>query len=420
MQQKNLLAMLSLFIVLIIDGLGQGILFPLLTKTLVAPHSTALIQHGSEHLRTFLYSTILGVYFLCWFFGSVIMGDMSDAVGRKKALVICMLGAGLSYFITALSFIFHSLTLIFISRIIGGLTAGSQPIAQAAIVDMSSKDTLTRNISYIMFSVCLGLILGPLVGSFLTNSHLVSWFGNTTPLYLGAIFSLVNCAILLGFFRDKAQQTGKVKLKFSKAISLLTEAYKDKKIRHLSAIYFLYQTSWVGFYIYCSVYITKLFHFTIYQTGIFLGLIGVGWGLGFMLLLPLCKRFRAKTNIILGYGAIGLVALIMVLIPKEIVAWIIVVPGTAGTAVAISYTISTYSSLVGTNKQGWIMGVSTAVAVLAGAFSVLLVGVVAGFSLSAPMIASFIFMILGALVCLSFKIKKLQPTEINESIDPIA
>lgn len=401
--KMNYLSMLGLFIVLLIDGLGQGILFPLLTKTLVNTHSTTLIVHASAHLRTILYGAILGVYFLCWFFGSVIMGDMSDGAGRKKALLICMAGAAIAYLITALGFIFHSLSLIFLSRIIAGLTAGSQPIAQASIVDMSAPEKLTRNIGYIMMSVCMGLIIGPLVGSFLTDSHLVSWFGNTTPLYFGAIFSILNLLLLLFFFHETSTATGKIHLNLSKAITLITDLFKHKVLRHLSIMYFLFQVSWVGFYMYSSVFLFKQYHFSINLIGLFLGLIGIGWALGFTVLVPFFKKIPANKVMIIGYGTLGFVALLMAIFHSPLLAWIIIVPGAAGTAVGISYAISTYSKLVSADKQGWVMGVSTAVAVLAGAVSVVLVGVIAGLGNSAPFIACFIVMIIGAIISLSFK-----------------
>ncbi len=404
--KMNNCAMLALFIVLLIDGLGQGILFPLLTKTLVNPHATTLVTHASAHMRTILYGAILGVYFLCWFFGSVIMGYMSDGAGRKKALLICMAGAGLAYLLTALGFICHSLTLIFVSRVIGGLTAGSQPIAQASIVDMSSPEKLTRNIGYIMLSVCMGLIIGPLIGSFLTDSSIVSWFGNTTPLYFGAILSALNLLLLVGFFHETSSTTGKIKLNLLDAITLITDACKHKAIRHLSIIYFMFQVSWVGFYMYCSVFLFKRYDFSINLTGLFLGLIGIGWALGFTVLVPFFKKMAANKVMIIGYGTLGCVALLMVIFHSPLLAWILVAPGAAGTAVGISYTISTYSTLAGADKQGWVMGVSTAVAVLAGAVSVVLVGLIAGLSNNAPFIACFVVMLVGAFISLSFKTKK--------------
>lgn len=417
MQKGSALAILSLFIALMIDGLGQGILFPLLTKTLVVPTSTDLITHGSPELRTLLYGTILGLYFLCWFFGAVYMGNMSDGAGRKKALLICMLGDAVSYLVTALGFVLHSLLLIYLSRIIAGLTAGSQPIAQAAIIDMSTPEQKTRNIAYIMLCVCTGIILGPLLGSFLTDHSLINWFSNTTPLYFAALLATFNLFLIWSTYQEKSDSRKKVNLKLTAALSLVIDACKHKGIRHMAFVYFLFQTGWIAFYMYNSVYLVKEYHFTINQSGLFLALVGIGLGLGFTLVVPLLKKFDPKIVIICGYSLLGCVALIITLVHMEILAWLLVIPGTAGTAVGISYAISTFSSMVSPEKQGWVMGVGTSVAVLAGTFSVFMVGIIARISVHVPMIASFVFMVLGVIVSLFYKIKDQQLSNVIEDAD---
>ena len=84
---------------------------------------------------------------LCWFFGSSLLGDLSDQVGRKKSLSICLIGSFLGYICAALSVSIGSMALMFFGRIVAGFTAGSQPIAQAAIIDSSEEAHKARNIS---------------------------------------------------------------------------------------------------------------------------------------------------------------------------------------------------------------------------------------------------------------------------------
>lgn len=402
-QKTNKLAMLGLFIAVALDGLGIGILFPLLTKTLVSPHSTVLIAHGSAHFRTFLYGSILCLFFVSWFFGAVIMGNLSDAIGRKKALLICLAGAAAAYFVAILGFVLHSLLFIYLSRIIAGLTAGNQPIAQASIVDMSPPAKLTRHLGLVMMSVCLGAVLGPLIGSYLTDKHLISWFGNTTPLYFVASLAMLNFFFLLAFFHESTERRKKAHFKVSHAITLIAVAFKEKTIRHLSLMYFFFQISWVGFYTYCSIFLVKAYHFTINQTGLFLGVVGIGSFVGFVILVPLFKKVPAKKIILFGYATMGVVSLIMATTHNVLLAWFLVIPGAAGVAVGVSYIIHTFSTLVGANKQGWIMGVSTAVAVLAGACSVIMIGMLADFGNRVPLLACFIFMAIGVIISLFLK-----------------
>ena len=91
-QSKSLLANLPLFIVIFIDGMGLSLLFPILNNIIVDPHSHFLSQSMSASMRDALYGLVVGIFMLCWFFGAAILGDLSDTIGRKKALIICLIG----------------------------------------------------------------------------------------------------------------------------------------------------------------------------------------------------------------------------------------------------------------------------------------------------------------------------------------
>ena len=88
---KSLFTVAPLFLVLFIDGMGLGLLFPILNSIIVDPASAFLPATTSIVMRDFLYGLTVGIFMLCWFFGAAILGDLSDTVGRKKALMICLL-----------------------------------------------------------------------------------------------------------------------------------------------------------------------------------------------------------------------------------------------------------------------------------------------------------------------------------------
>ena len=94
---KKTVVLFSLMSVLFIDGLGQGILFPILDRALLDPLSTELISHVGLLSRNVWYGIIIGIFFIFAFFGTAILGDLSDRLGRKKTLVICLLGSWFFY-----------------------------------------------------------------------------------------------------------------------------------------------------------------------------------------------------------------------------------------------------------------------------------------------------------------------------------
>src|SRR3990167_1878152 len=165
---SSLLVVAPLFLVLFIDGMGLSLIFPILNSIIVDPQSAFLSVSTSVGTRDFLYGLIVGIFMLCWFFGAAILGDLSDLIGRKKSLLICLIGAFLGYLLSAGAIVVKSIWLLILGRIVAGFTAGSQPIAQAAVVDVSTPEHKTRNIGFIILSPSLGFVLGPIIGGVLS------------------------------------------------------------------------------------------------------------------------------------------------------------------------------------------------------------------------------------------------------------
>jgi len=95
--------MAPLFLVITIDSVGLGILFPTLSAMLIGHHSHFLSLNASNFFREFICGIIIGIYMIAWFFGSAMLGDLSDIIGRKKSLIICLIGAAIGYFISAVA-----------------------------------------------------------------------------------------------------------------------------------------------------------------------------------------------------------------------------------------------------------------------------------------------------------------------------
>ena len=168
--------MLPLFLVLFIDGMGLGLLYPILNTIIIEPNAGLISESVHLSQREVLYGFIVGIFMLAWFFGAAYLGDLSDAIGRRKALLICLVGAFIGYFLSAVGIVQSSIVLLMLGRVIAGCTAGSQPIAQAAIVDISSNEHKARNIGLILPSVSLGFVFGPIFGGVLSDTRV--WFSN--------------------------------------------------------------------------------------------------------------------------------------------------------------------------------------------------------------------------------------------------
>ena len=91
-------------------------------------------------------------------------------IGRKRGIQICLAGAFLGNGLTIVSLFTNSYWLLLIGRVVTGFTNGNQPIAQAAMIDLSTSDEeKTRNLGLIVAAASIGLVAGPILGGVLSD-----------------------------------------------------------------------------------------------------------------------------------------------------------------------------------------------------------------------------------------------------------
>lgn len=396
-----------LFLVLFIDSMGLGLVFPILNTLIFDPSAHFFANELLPHTRNLLYGITIGTYMLCWFFGAAFLGDLSDQIGRKKSLMICLLGAVVGYLLTALAVIFANYSLLITGRIIAGFTAGSQSIAQAAIVDLSEQEHKARNLGFILFFCSLGFALGPVIGGLLSASSLVSWFNYAMPFYFAAGISLLNAILLQWLFHETFTHVHKISYKLHHAISIFISAFKNIHIRELSVVLLVMIFGWSGFYSFISMYLYQKYHFSSLQNGFYMGLMGVGFGIGTGFLIdPLTKRFSLKICTIAGCILAAVAMILTATAPKEVYIWSEVVLVAIAMATAYSTILTLFSNQVDDDSQGWVMGVTGAIMALAFGVNGLLLGVLSNFSLQMPILVAAICLLAAAgLMAVIFKAK---------------
>lgn len=388
-----------LFLVLFIDSMGLGLVFPILNSLVFDPNAHFFLSEVSLNTRNILYGLTIGIYMLCWFFGAAFLGDLSDQIGRKKSLMICLIGAVLGYLLTAFAVLFTTYSLLIAGRVIAGFTAGSQAIAQAAIVDISEPEHKARNLGFILFFSSIGFALGPVIGGILSATTLVSWFSFAMPFYFAAGISLLNAILLQLLFHETFMHVHKISFKFYHAIEIFISAFKNEHIRELSVVFLIMMFGWSGFYSFISMYMLEVFHFSALKNGFYLGLMGVGFGIGTGFLIdPLTKRFSLKQCTIVSglLAAIGM--LLTATAPMEIYIWFDVLLISIAMAVTYSTILTIFSNQVDEDAQGWVMGVTGAIMALAFGINGLCLGFLSNFSLQLPIFTSALCMVIAPLL----------------------
>ncbi|WP_061771096.1 MFS transporter [Serratia symbiotica] len=181
MTNIRMLSLVGIYLVIFIDNLGASLIIPML-KPIVHDLAAGLISEGSESFRNGVYGMALGAFSIAMLFGAPLLGALSDGLGRKKTLLLCLSGLAMSYVFLAFALAFKSLWLFMAGRLIGGFFSGSLPVAQAAIIDVTEEKQRAKYIGYIMFFVSLGYVVGRLpersgVGSLVQSANAVCLCG---------------------------------------------------------------------------------------------------------------------------------------------------------------------------------------------------------------------------------------------------
>lgn len=167
-----------IFFILLMDVVGISILYPVAAYIVRRYSADAL-----------MLTLLTAIYAAAQFFAAPVLGKLGDRYGRRPVLLASLFGSAIGYVLFGIG---GSLGLLFLSRLIDGITGGNQSIASAYIADVSKPDELAKNFTLVGMAWGIGLVVGPAMGAALGQ------FSLEAPAYVAALFSLAN--VLLGFF----------------------------------------------------------------------------------------------------------------------------------------------------------------------------------------------------------------------------
>ncbi|MDQ6890503.1 MAG: TCR/Tet family MFS transporter [Bacteroidota bacterium] len=172
-----------IFLTLLIDVTGLGIIIPVLPKLieeLIHGNISEAAQYGGW--LTFAYA-------IMQFLFAPVLGNLSDKFGRRPILLFSLFGFGLDY--VFLSFA-PTIGWLFVGRIIAGVTGASFTTATAYIADISAPEDRAKNFGLVGAAFGLGFIIGPVIGGLLGS------YGPRVPFLAAAALTFLN--FLYGFF----------------------------------------------------------------------------------------------------------------------------------------------------------------------------------------------------------------------------
>ncbi|HET9056747.1 MAG TPA: TCR/Tet family MFS transporter [Chitinophagaceae bacterium] len=183
MSHKRKAATGFIFITLLLDVIGFGIIIPVMPKLLEG------MIHGGLSEASKIGGWLLFAYAFMQFLCAPVIGNLSDKYGRRPVLLFSLFGFGIDYLFLSFA---PNVGWLFVGRIIAGITGASFTTAAAYIADVSTAETRAKNFGMIGAAFGLGFIIGPLMGGILGS------FGLRVPFYAAACLSLLNW--LYGYF----------------------------------------------------------------------------------------------------------------------------------------------------------------------------------------------------------------------------
>ncbi|MGI8949998.1 MAG: TCR/Tet family MFS transporter [Chitinophagaceae bacterium] len=183
MRTKKEAALSFIFITLLIDVTGFGIIIPVL------PELISKLIHGNLSDAARYGGWLLFAYSIMQFICAPILGNLSDKYGRRPVLLFSLLGFGLDYLLQGFA---PTIGWLFAGRIIAGITGGSFSTATAYIADVSPPEKKAQNFGMIGAAFGIGFIIGPVMGG------LLGQYGARVPFFASAILVLINW--LYGYF----------------------------------------------------------------------------------------------------------------------------------------------------------------------------------------------------------------------------
>lgn len=237
---------LMLCFVILIDSLGWGAVFPVFDSIYIKNNMHMLSSSVSLSVRNLLFEISIGIYSLFMFLSSPFLGKLSDFFGRKKVLLISIIGSFFGIFLCAIAIIERNFYLIFLGRAIWGITAGNLGVTQAAIVDLSTPKTLPNHMRLNTMAVGLGFTLGPVFSGFLMKFQGIGHYQYVLPLIVMAMIMFLSALLVFFFFIETAPKPEEGEIKAADLISNYIKLIRlpfSTKIRYLFLILLLFMIS---------------------------------------------------------------------------------------------------------------------------------------------------------------------------------
>lgn len=353
MPNNSKLPIFVIFTTVVLDSMGIGIIIP------VMPALFAEVT-GSEKISDIaIWGGLLASTFaLMQFIFGPILGALSDRYGRKPILLLALFVMAAYYLLMGFA---QTLWLLFLGRLIGGITAATHATANAYMADISSPEEKAARFGMLGAGFGLGFVLGPLIGGLLGE------LGPRAPFFAAAMLAAANGVLCYFVLKESLKSKNRREFMWYRAnpIGAILDLRKFEGIYSLLLVFLLFT---IGTSIYAAIwpfFTVERFSWSPGMIGISLTIYGVCFAIvQGVLVRPAIKIWGEKKTIIIGF-CFEFSAMVTFAFLTDGKILIILIPLASLGVLAQPAIQAILSKSVGDDRQGAIQGVASSLNAIA-------------------------------------------------------
>ena len=352
-KQKANRALGLIFFIMVMDVVGISLLSP------VAPQ--IVLEYSDKALMV----TMITVFYAGGqFLATPIIGKLGDRFGRRPVLLISLVGQAIGYFVFGLG---GSLWMLFLGRLIGGITAGNLSTASAFIADVSPVEDRPKNFALIGTAWSMGLILGPALGGLFGQISLEA------PAFVASAFAILNVFLSIFILPESLPKEKRdihpITLRdYNPVLSILDMARKPG-LGILLLANALFSFAFDGVNSTSTLFVIEKFAAQTWQISLLLILGGVSIALTNTFLVPgLTPRLGHKTTAVSSLIGLGLFYIMIFFAPTFLLVFPLNMLASAMNSFVFPALTTLSANCVSHQEMGTLMGVTSAVGSLMNVF----------------------------------------------------
>jgi DHA1 family tetracycline resistance protein-like MFS transporter len=254
--------MLFILITMFLNFLGFSIIIPIL------PFLVGKYVHTSNAIALYV-GLLLSAYSFCQFLAAPGLGALSDRFGRRPILLFSLFGSVIGYLFLGIG---GALWILFLGRIIDGLTGGNISTIFAYVADITAPQDRGKYYGMLGAAGGFGFMVGPALGGILAHISLA------TPLFAAAAVTLLN--MVWGYFvlpesLPAHHKIPKIDVMHLNPLAQFNHIFSLQILRRLFLSGFIFFFAMTAMYGNASVYLKDVFHWSVTQIGLLLFIVGI-------------------------------------------------------------------------------------------------------------------------------------------------